>query len=217
MSNEIRIVIADDHPIVRRGLRQVIESDPRLKVVAEADDGEMALAQIRELKPDVAVLDVDMPKLDGFAVAREALKSKLLVAIVFLTLHSEEDLFNEGMDLGAQGYILKESAPTEIVNGIRAVAGGQHYVTSSLTAYLLHRRQRAQTLLQNQPSLNDLTPTERRVLRLIADYKSNKEIAAELFVHHRTVESHRTNISQKLGLRGHNALLKFALRHKGDL
>jgi DNA-binding NarL/FixJ family response regulator len=114
-------------------------------------------------------------------------------------------------------YILKESAVTEIVDGIKSVARGQHFVTPSLTGYLLNRRQRAQRLTEALPGLSGLTPTEHRVLQLVAGYKSSKEIAAELFLHYRTVENHRTNICQKLGLRGHNALLKFALQQKGAL
>lgn len=217
MADEVRIVIADDHPVLRKGLRQVIEGDHKLKVVAEADDGEAALARVQELMPDIAVLDVDMPKLDGFGVAREIQKRKIPVHIVFLTIHGEEDLFHAAMDLGAKGYILKESALTEITHGLRVVANGQHYVTASLTAYLLHRRGRAEALSQSHPALNDLTETERRVLRSIADYRSSKDIAAELFLHYRTVENHRTNICRKLGLHGSNALLKFALEHKSEL
>lgn len=217
MANEIRIVLADDHPIVRRGLRLTIESDPQLRVVAEANDGHEALAHIQAHQPDIAVLDIDMPNLDGFGVVRELQKARLTTEVVFLTLHSEEDLFNEAMDQGAKGYILKESAVTEIVNGIRAVAAGQHYVTPSLTVHLLNRRRRARTLVEQLPGLSDLTPTERRVLRLVAQYKSSKDIAAELFIHYRTVENHRTSICQKLGLSGHNVLLKFALQYKSEL
>ena len=217
MANETRIVIADDHPVLRKGLRQVIESDARLKVVGEADDGEAALAQVREVKPDIAVLDVDMPKLDGFGVAREIQKEKIPVRIVFLTIHSEEDLFHAAMDLGVRGYILKESALTEITYGLRAVADGQHYVTTSLTAHLLHRRNRTEALERSQPALNSLTSSERCVLRAIAEYRSSKDIAAELFLHYRTIENHRTNICRKLGLHGSHALLKFALEHKSEL
>lgn len=137
--------------------------------------------------------------------------------IVFLTIHSEEDLFHAAMDLGAQGYILKESALTEITHGLEAVAAGQHYVTASLTAYLRHRRSGAEALAQSLPALNELTSTERRVLRAIADYRGTKDIAAELFVHHRTVENHRTNICRKFGLHGSHALLKFAVEHKSEL
>ena len=124
ISHEIRVVIADDHPVVRRGLRQAIEADPRLKVVAETGDGEAALAQIQELKPAIAVVDVDMPRLDGLGVAREIRKKRLPVDIVFLTIHGEEDLFHAAMDLGSKGYLLKDSALTEIVKALRAVAEG---------------------------------------------------------------------------------------------
>jgi DNA-binding NarL/FixJ family response regulator len=121
------------------------------------------------------------------------------------------------MDLGAKGYILKESAVTEIVNGIKSVASGHHFVTPALTGHLLYRRQRAQQLTEARPGLSSLTPTEHRILQLVAAYKSSKEIAAELFIHYRTVENHRTNICQKLGLSGPHALLKFALQHKDEL
>ena len=217
MKNEIRVMIADDHPVVRQGLRQTIESDSTLKVVAEAGDGQAALAQIRELKPAIAVLDVDMPQLDGLGVAREIRKKRLPVEIVFLTIHGEEDLFHAAMDLGSKGYLLKDSALTEIVQALRAVAEGNYYVTPSLTAYLVHRRSRAQTFASEKPKLAALTPTERRILGMVAEGQSSKSIAEELFIHYRTVENHRTNICQKLGLQGHNALFKFALQHKAEL
>ena len=217
MANEIHIVLADDHPIVRRGLCSTIESDPGLQVVAEANDGQEALEQIRTRRPAIAVMDINMPRLNGLGVAKELQKAQLDVGIVFLTLHSEEDLLHEAMDIGAKGYILKESAVTEIVKGIKSVADGQYFVTPSLTHHLIHRRQRVQRLTEAQPGLAGLTPTEQLILRLVAVCKSSKEIAAELFIHYRTVENHRTNICQKLGLSGHNALLKFAIQHKSEL
>lgn len=217
MNNKINIIIADDHPIVRKGLRQVIETDARLIVLAEADDGAAAVALIEEFKPEIAVLDVDMPQMDGFAAAREIQKRRLPVKIVFLTIHSEEDLFHAAMDLGANGYILKDSAVFEIVNGIKAVAEGQFFVSPALTSFLIQRRRAAQNFAEQTPAVNHLTVTERRILQLIADYKSSKEIAEELFIHFRTVENHRNNICRKLDLRGHNALLKFALEHKNEL
>jgi DNA-binding NarL/FixJ family response regulator len=217
MSTSVRILLVDDHPVLRKGLIQVIEADPSLKVVGEADDGEAALVQLETLRPDIAVVDIDMPKLDGFGVIREIRRRQLEVDVVFLTLHSDEGLFNEAMDLGVKGYILKETAVSDIASGIRAVASGQHYVTSSLTTHLLRHRSRVQSFEQHQPSLADLTATERRILGMIARGQSSKEIASELFIHYRTVENHRTSISQKLGLHGHNAVLKFALEHKGEL
>ncbi len=216
MTGDIRILIADDHPVVRKGLRQAIESDPAMKVIAECGDGETALAQIAELRPEVALLDLDMPKLDGFGVIRGIQKNKLPVKAMLLTIHDEEDLFLAAMDLGVKGYILKESALLEIVAGLRAVAAGKHYVSASLTGYLVGRRSRAEALAQSQPGLSSLTSTERHIVQAIAKGRSSKEIAAELFIHYRTVENHRTNICQKLGLSGSNALLKFALEHRRD-
>ena len=125
MAADIRILIADDHPLLRKGLRQVIEAVPHLRVVGEVDDGEAALEQIVAQQPDVVILDLDMPKLDGFGVARELARRRIPSAIIFLTLHASEGLFTEAMDLGARGYIPKESALTTIVEGVKAVAAGQ--------------------------------------------------------------------------------------------
>lgn len=217
MKNEIRIVIADDHPIVRKGLRTAIEADSTLKVVAEADDGEAALVRITELRPQVAILDVHMPKMGGFALMRELRERNLPVEVIFLTMYNDEDVFNQALDLGAKGYVLKDSAITDIVASIQAVAAGRHYITPAISSYLVNRAARANSFAQNKPSLNDLTQSERRILRLIAAQKSSKEIADELFIHYRTVENHRINICRKLDLHGNNALLKFALEHKSEL
>jgi DNA-binding NarL/FixJ family response regulator len=213
----IRIVIADDHPVLRKGLKQVIEEDPSLRVAGEAGDGDAAVKQIEELQPEIAVLDINMPGLDGFAVLRAIQERRLPTAVIFLTLHADQELFDEAMNLGAQGYIIKDTALTAIVEGIRTVAAGRPYVTPSLTALMLRRRSRAEALTAREPRLEDLTPTERRILRMIANSQTSKEIAETLSIHYRTVENHRVNIAQKLGLQGHNAVLKFALLHKSAL
>ena len=217
MGITVEILIADDHPIVRQGLRQTIESAAGLEVVAEADDGREAVAKIKELKPHVAVLDIHMPLLDGFGVARAVRGEGLPVGLVFLTFQRDEDVFNAALDLGVKGYVLKESAVSDIVACVRAVAAGQHYASPALTSHLVNRGRRAAALFEERPGLAALTPTERQVLRLIADYKTSKEIAAELFVSPRTVETHRNNICQKLDLHGSHALMKFALAHKSEL
>jgi DNA-binding NarL/FixJ family response regulator len=216
MDEEIRILIADDHPIVRKGLRLSVEEDTGLKVVGEAADGQAALDMIRKLRPQIAVLDIDMPKLDGLAVARELARQKLETKIIFLTFHADEELFRNAMELGSKGYILKDSASQEIVAGVRAVASGRPYISSAITEKLLH----PQKPPAPQHTLTaHLTPTERRIMRLIADGKTSKEIGAELSIHYRTVENHRTNICRKLNLEGEgaNALLRFALQHKNSL
>ncbi|MBA2493126.1 MAG: response regulator transcription factor [Acidobacteria bacterium] len=154
METRIKIVMADDHPIVRQGLRQMIEADKNLVIVAEAGDGQTALALIETHQPDVAVLDIDMPELDGFAVARELRKTKFPVEIVFLTMHSEEELFQAAMDLGIKGYVLKDSAITDVVASIKAVARGRSFLSPALSSLLLNRRRRAEELEREQPGLH---------------------------------------------------------------
>lgn len=215
--NQITLIIADDHPIVRQGLRQAIEADAALKVLTEASDGRAALEAIEKYQPQVAVLDIDMPLMDGFAVARAVREKKLNVEMVFLTIQRDEDMVNEAVNLGVKGYVLKDSALTDIVSCIKSVAKGQHYASSALTSYLIKRSSRAAALTEEKTGIKDLTPTERRVLKLIAEYKTSKEIAEELFISYRTVETHRANICQKLDLRGSHVLIKFALAHKSEL
>jgi DNA-binding NarL/FixJ family response regulator len=217
MKSEIRIIIADDHPIFRRGLRAVIEGDPALKVVDEADDGNSALEKIATLKPDIVVLDVNMPDLTGFEVVRRAQQQRLQAEIIFLTMHKDEEMFNTAMDLGVKGYVLKDSAVTEVVGAIKAVAAGKPFISPMLSEFLLNRGTRANALSEMTPSVKDLTPTEKRILKMVAEYKTSKEIADVLCIHSRTVDNHRTNICQKLDLRGSHSLLKFALEHKSEL
>ena len=217
MGHEIRILIADDHPVFRKGLRQIIETDPALQVIAEAEDGEAALALIQQLRPAVALLDIDMPKMDGLDVARAISEKRLAVEVVFLTLHKDEDIFNEAMDAGARGYVLKDSAVTDIIQSVRAVAEGRHYISPQLSSLLVNRSVRVASLVTQKPGLDSLTATERRILKLIAENKTSKEIAGELFVSVRTVENHRANICAKLDLRGAHALLKFALENRSAL
>lgn len=217
MNTEITILIADDHPIFRKGLRHIIESESGLNVLGEADDGETAYEMARQLKPDVIILDVNMPKMDGFELARKMRDLNFATEIVFLTMYKDEEMFNEALDLGARGYVLKSSALTDIVDCVRAVSSGQHYITPALSSFLINRRERVTSFARSKPSIRDLTPTELRILRLIAESKTSKEIAAELFVSHRTVENHRANICQKLDLHGSNALVKFAFEHKSEI
>jgi DNA-binding NarL/FixJ family response regulator len=217
MKTEIRVLIADDHPIFRHGLKQVIEEAPHLKVVAEASDGIAAFEQIQQTRPDVAILDIDMPGEDGFAVARKIREHRLPAIVIFLTMHKDELHFNEALDLGVRGYIVKDNAAADVVNCINAVAAGQDYISPSLSTHLLNRTRRATALAKHQPGLADLTAAERRILALLAEYKTSREIASELCVSVRTVENHRANICAKLELHGSHALVKFAIQHKSEL
>jgi two-component system, NarL family, response regulator DegU len=215
MKGNVRIVIADDHPVFLQGLRQIIELEPGLEVVGEASDGHSALEAIRVFKPRIVILDIEMPRLDGLAVTRRLREQKVPIEVILLTVHREESLLSYALELGVKGYVLKDSAVTDIVSCINAVAKGEYYTSPALTTYLVNRSRIAER--SPRPSLFDLTPTERHVLRLIADYKTSKEIAEELGISRRTVETHRTNICQKLEIHGSHALMRFALEHKSRL
>lgn len=214
MDEQIRLLIADDHPLFRKGLREAIESDPSLCIVGEAVDGASALELIDRLAPMVAILDIDMRRMGGLEVAREIRRRNHEIDVIFLTMYKEEDLFNEAMDLGARAYVLKDSAVNDILEAVHAVAEGRYYISSGVSDQLIRRSARAQQLLRQTPSLEDLTPAELRVLRMIAENRTSKQIAEKLSISYKTVENHRTNIASKLHLRGSHSLLKFALENK---
>ena len=217
MKKQINVLIADDHPIFRNGLRSMIEADALLKVVGEAEDGESALACIREFQPDVAVLDIDMPPPDGLAVARQVQQESLPVQTIFLTMHNEEELLNAALDAGVKGFIVKDGAANELTACIKAVAAGKNFISPTLSGHLLKRRNQPDTPAAETAALNVLTAAERHVLFLVSESMSSKEIAAKMFISIRTVEHHRSNICAKLELTGKNALLSFALTHKSEL
>lgn len=216
MGQPVRVVIVDDHPLFRQGLRQLIQADGRFELVGESGDGEAALNLIQRTKPDVAVLDVDLPGLSGLEIAR-TLQGRADTKLVVLTMHKEEDTFNRALDLGVTGFVLKENAVEDIVESLMTVARGGHYLSPSISGYLVRRRGRADALSARKPGLDDLTKAERRILKLIAEKKTSREIAAELFISPRTVEAHRANISEKLDLRGSHSLLQFALENRASL
>jgi len=217
MGSEIRVLIADDHPIFREGLRLIIEAQRDLTVVGEASDGVQALDRLQEGDVTVAVLDVTMPIKDGLAVAREVRERRLAAALVFLTMHKDEHYLNAALDVGVRGYVLKDNATTEIVDCIKSVARGEEYISPTLSSFLIRRRTRAMSLAEQKPALEQLTPAERRILRLIADGLTSRQIAGQLGIGVRTVEHHRNNVAVKLELRGSHALTKFALKNQSDL
>lgn len=217
MKPPLEILIADDHPIFRRGLGEVIGQDPSLRVVREAADGEQALQFIRELRPAVAVLDINMPRRSGLAVARALGADGAAVKIVLLTMHEDEDLLHEALNLGVAAYVLKENAAEDLLQAIHAAAAGRLFVSPSLAGALLRRADQAAALRRERPGLERLTPAERRILKLIAADRTTKEIAETLGISVRTVDTHRQNLSQKLGLSGSHSLLKFAYDNKARL
>lgn len=213
MSHPIKIILADDHPLVRQGLRQVIEREPDLFIAAECGDGEIALAEIEKHQPDFVILDVDMPRANGFDVLRRLRERKTEVKVILLTVHDEVEFFDEALRLGAQSYILKECAIEEVINAVRAVIAGQNYVSRRLNQHFFRRAARG----ESKSGLANLTPTERQILKLIAEYKTNKEIGDALYISPLTVKTHRRNINLKLEIEGSNALMKYALENKNLL
>ena len=216
MSTRRTIVIADDHPLMRKGLRQVVESLPDTDVI-EAENGEEALRLIREHHPALALLDIEMPKMTGFDVAKRVNDEALPVSIIFLTMFKEEQVFNKALDTGVKGYVLKENAISEVHQCIAAVSGGKYFLSPSISDFLIRRNSRLVAPAQDSIGLSLLTPAERNVLKLVATMKTNREIAITLNISIKTVHNHRNHICDKLGLQGAHALLKFAAEYSSQL
>lgn len=215
--NTSTVIIADDHPVFRKGLRDIIGSNAHLQVIGEADNGETALALIMQQVPDVAVLDIEMPGLSGIEIVRRVREAALPVAMLILTMYEDEDVFTEAMSAGAMGYMLKDSAILEIVRAVTSVAQGGIYISAALTSTVLRARNGATPQQREKLGLHLLSPTELRVLRMIADDKTSREISEELHVSPRTVDNHRAHICAKLKLTGVHSLIKFALRNRALL
>jgi len=210
---KIQIIIADDHPIFRNGLKQIIEEDEGIEIIGEAENGEKALTIINELNPDVALLDIDMPRMTGLQVLKELKASNSNSKVIFLTVFSSEDIFDESMDLGVHGFVLKDCAVNDIVECVYKVAEDNYYISPSISNLMMNRRARIKKLEQDNPALMRLTKTEQMVLKYIAEGKTSKEIANEMFISFKTVENHRSNMSSKLNLKGSLSLIKFAIKN----
>ncbi len=217
IQQQTTILLADDHPIVRNGMRMLLDTQKEVKVVYEADNGEIALEKIRELQPSIAILDIDMPKLNGLDVVTHATEHQSRTNFIVMTMYKDESLFSRAIDLGVRGYILKENAVLDILECIKAVVDGKHFISPALTEFLFKKEGRRSSSSSFVALLERLTSTERKVLKLLSEMKTSKEIGQELFVSTKTIENHRNNICTKLEIRGAHALLKFALENKEQL
>ncbi|MEO8209789.1 MAG: response regulator transcription factor [bacterium] len=213
---KIKIIMADDHPIFRSGLRQVIEEDENILILGEADNGQSALDLINEFSPDVALLDIDMPEKTGLEVLRELKNFKQKPKVIFLSVFADEDIYDEAMELGISGYVLKDSAISDIIDCIYKVSIGDYYISSSLMNLLVNKKTKARKVSEDSP-LRILTKAEITILKLISEGRTTKEIAEMLDISFKTAENHRTNISNKLQLKGSNSLIKFAIENKSQL
>jgi DNA-binding NarL/FixJ family response regulator len=212
-----RILIADDHPLFRDGLAQMLRQLSFLDLVAEVGDGQEVLAAVEQTQPDLAILDVDMPGLNGLELAQQLRKRDPAPLVILLTMHKNERIFNEALDLGVDHSILKDETVNGVRRAIQCALAGEPYLSPMLSRLILRRRERMSILLDEHAGLASLTSTEIVVIKHIAKDHSNKEISAEMGISPRTVGTHRTNISRKLGLRGPHALIHFALDNKSEL
>jgi DNA-binding NarL/FixJ family response regulator len=203
----IRVLIADDHGIVRSGLRMLIERQADMEVVAEAEDGVSALESTQEHRPTVAVLDVSMPRMTGLQAAREIRAHVPDTRVVMLSMHDDERYFLEGLEAGAAGYVLKRAADTDLIDAVRTVAEGRTFLSDEAQRTLMDEWLGGATEVHEQ-----LTPRELEIVKLIAEAYTNKQIAETLKLSEKTVESHRTNVFGKLGMRDRVEIVRYAIR-----
>jgi DNA-binding NarL/FixJ family response regulator len=203
----IRVLIADDHGIVRSGLRMLIDRQNDMQVIAEADDGVDALERTQTEHPDVAVLDVSMPRMTGLQAAREIRSHSPDTRVLLLSMHDDERYFFEGLEAGAAGYVLKRAADTDLIDALRTVASGGTFLSDEAQESLMREWQEGRF----EPD-SPLTPRELEVVKLIAEAFTNKQIAETLRLSEKTVESHRANVLTKLGMRDRVELVRYAIR-----
>jgi DNA-binding NarL/FixJ family response regulator len=206
------VVLADDHPIVRQGLRTLLEQDARCQVVGEATDGLTAIDLIARLRPDIAILDVQMPDLDGLEVARRVASSSPDTRVIMLSMHSDEPYVLDALRHGALGYVLKGSATSDLVEAVRAVSAGQRFLSAPLADRALDAYARGAAESGRPPDRYDLlTHREREVFQLAAQGLTNADIGDRLNISPRTAETHRANLLRKLGLQSQTELVRFAV------
>jgi DNA-binding NarL/FixJ family response regulator len=203
----LHILIADDHGIVRSGIRMLIDRTEGMRVVAEAEDGVEALEQTLAARPDIAILDVSMPRMTGLQAAREIKAQAPDVSVLLLSMYDDERYFFDALKAGASGYVLKRAADTDLIDAVRAVAAGQPFLSPVTEAALIREA------LDGREDLRDpLTPREEEIVKLIAEAHTNKQIAEILKLSEKTVESHRANVLAKLGMRDRVELVRYAIR-----
>ena len=217
MSGEIKVVVVDDHPLFRRGVVDALNSELGITVVGEGSCDTDAMDLLKEKKPNVLVLDVELPGKSGLELVKELRQNRCAIPVVILTMYREERTVNEALNAGVNGYILKEDPDQEIIRAIRDVHNGKLYLAPSLSSYLMRRMQRTQSLKNERKGLKALTETEWKVLQFVAANRTSPEIAAALFISLRTVQKHRENMCSKLDLHGAHKLLEFALKHRDEI
>jgi DNA-binding NarL/FixJ family response regulator len=211
--NRVRILIADDHEVVRKGLRSLLEGHEGLEIVGEASNGREAVDKATVLRPDVVVLDIGMPELNGLEATRQIIKATPRTEVLILTVYETEEVIREVLRAGARGYVLKSDAGRLLLSAIEAVSNHKPFFTSRVSELVLAGFLSGETRPDNESAGQPLTPREREVLQLLAEGKTNKEVAAALGIGLKTVETHRMNLMSKLGLHSVVDLVRYAIRN----
>jgi len=211
MKKEHRIVIAEDHTILREGLRVLLSSDPEFEVVGEAEDGRDAIRCVENLSPDLVLMDLSMPRMNGLEAIKEIKKRSPETKIITLTVHKTEEYILATLQAGADGYVLKDATHSELVIAIKNVLIGKRYLDSGISKKVIEGYLEGKRTLKTKSPWDTLTPREREILKLIAEGYKNKEIADYLFISLKTVEKHRSNLMKKLDLHSVAALTAFAI------
>ena len=208
----IRLLLVDDHEVVRSGLRMLLENQADLKILGEADTGKQALEMVETLNPDVVIMDITLPDISGIEATRRIKESHPDVAVVALTIHEDQQYFFEMLQAGASGYVPKRAAPDDLITAIRAAHRGEMYIYPSLAKLLVGDFLSRSGEDGAKEAMDELTPREGEVLSLLADGKTNDEIADLLSISAHTVARHRENLMGKLGLHSRSELVKYAIR-----
>jgi len=210
--NTIRVILAEDHTIVRKGLRSLLEGEEDIEVIGEAGNGKEAITLVEQKKPDIVVMDIGMPELNGLEATRRIKKKFPQTKVLILTMHTNEEYVFEILQAGASGYIVKKAAPTELVSALRAVEQGESFLSPSISKKVIDEYLQRAGEAKRRGAFELLTDREREVLQLIAEGNSTRGIAGRLFISTKTVETHRSNLMEKLDLHGTADLTRYAIR-----
>ena len=211
-TQKIRVLLADDHTILRAGLRMMLDAQPAIEVVGEASDGRQALAEAQRLQPDVVLMDITMPEMNGIEATRQVKRALESTRVLILTMHENEEYLFQVLRAGASGYILKEAASTELISAIRIVCAGRFYMSPSAQSMMVGDYLQRVRSGEERDSYSALTEREREILKLVAEGHTNNQIAERLFISPKTVDTHRTHIMDKLNLHSRAELVKYAMR-----